>query len=376
MKELYILDTCYNPTAASNNRLFSYASAWMKHGVKTTVFYLFPYNKGVKCDRYLDDINFVYLWEGTSCDNKYYNTVRSIIKLRKILKPSTPVYVYSMINCLYFIQKRNIRVFHEQTENPDVVGRIGGVVGKYLYRLYKKAVQRIECLFVITPALKDKYIKEFDIDSAKIDVVNMTVDKNRFMNLSDYEPSDTISYCGYISEFKDGVSVLIRAFAIVHAKHPNYKLQIIGPFTDNETERNLYALVESLGVKNNVVFTGPIAADTMPLRLKSSKILALARPDNLQAKYGFATKIGEYLMTGRPVVLTRVGAVEDFLKDKHDCILAEPDNVDDFAEKLLWTIDNYEEAENIGKRGQETALRCFNSEIEAEKIYKRIFNSL
>ena len=133
MKELYILDTCYNPTAASNNRLFSYASAWKKHGVKTTVFYLFPYNKGVKCDRYLDDINFVYLWEGTSCDNKYYNTVRSIIKLRKILKPSIPVYVYSMINCLYFIQKRNIRVFHEQTENPDVVGRIGGVVGKYLY---------------------------------------------------------------------------------------------------------------------------------------------------------------------------------------------------------------------------------------------------
>ena len=114
----------------------------------------------------------------------------------------------------------------------------------------------------------------------------------------------------------------------------------------------------------------------MPILLKSSKILALARPDNLQAKYGFATKIGEYLMTGRPAVLTRVGAVEDFLKDKHDCILAEPDNVDDFAEKLLWTIDNYEEAENIGKRGRETALGCFNSEIEAEKIYNRIFNTL
>lgn len=62
--------------------------------------------------------------------------------------------------------------------------------------LYEKAVQRIWCLFVITPALKDKYIKEFDIDSAKIDVFNMTIDKNRFMNLSGFEPSETISYCG------------------------------------------------------------------------------------------------------------------------------------------------------------------------------------
>ena len=360
--ELYILETCYYPTAAANNRLFSYATAWKKHGVNTTVFYLFPYNNGVKCDRYLDDINYVYLWEGAAYDNKYYNTVRSIWKLRKLLKPSIPVYVYSMINCLYFIQKRNIRVFHEQTENPDVVGRIGGIVGKYLYWLYKKAAKRIECLFVITPALKDKYINELGVDPSKIEVVNMTVDKDRFMHLPDIEPSNTISYCGYISEFKDGVSVLINAFAKAHAKHPNYNLQI-----------KLYALVESLGVKNSVVFTGPVAADTMPARLKSSKILALARPDNIQAKYGFATKIGEYLMTGRPAVLTKVGAVEDFLNDKRDCILAEPDNIEDFAEKLIWTIENYDEAETIGERGKETALRNFNSEIEAEKIYNRIF---
>ena len=173
-------------------------------------------------------------------------------------------------------------------------------------------------------------VNELGVDPSKIEVVNMTVDKDRFMHLPDIEPSNTISYCGYISEFKDGVSVLINAFAKAHAKHPNYNLQIIGPFADKETEHKLYALVESLGVKNSVVFTGPVAADTMPARLKSSKILALARPDNIQAKYGFATKIGEYLMTGRPAVLTKVGAVEDFLNDKRDCILAEPDNIEDF----------------------------------------------
>lgn len=376
MKEVFILDSSYNPTAASNNRLFSYALAWKKQGVKTTLFYLFPYGEGVKCDRYLEEINYVYLWEGASSDNKYYNTVRSIWKLRKMLKPAIPIYVYSMINCLYFLQKKNIRVCHEQTENPEVVGKIGGIVGSFLYMLYKKAVKQVDFLFVITPALREKYIKEFNVDPAKMEVVNMTVDKDRFMYLPNIEPSNTISYCGYISEFKDGVSVLIKAFAKVHAKHPDYNLQIIGPFADKETEYKLYALVESLGVKNRVVFTGPVAADTMPARLKSSKILALARPDNIQAKYGFATKIGEYLMTGRPAVLTRVGAVEDFLQDKHDCILAEPDNIDDFAEKLAWIIENYDEAEKIGKRGQETALRCFNSEIEAEKIFNKIFNSL
>lgn len=374
MKEIYILDTCYNPTAASNNRLFSYAMAWNKQGVKTTFLYLFPYGEGVKCDRYLDEINYVYLWEGASSDNKYYNTVRSIWKLRKMLKPAIPIYVYSMINCLYFLQKKNIRVFHEQTENPEVVGKIGGIVGSFLYMLYKKAVKQVDFLFVITPALREKYIKEFNVDPAKAEVINMTVEKERFNNLPSLPPSNIISYCGYISEFKDGVSVLIKAFASVHLRHPEYKLQIIGPFSNKETELKLKALVDSLEIKDNVVFTGPADAESMPARLKDSKILALARPDNIQAKYGFATKIGEYLMTERPAILTRVGAVEDFLTDKLDCILAEPDNVEDFAEKLLWIIEHYVEAADIGRRGKETALRCFNSEIEAEKIYRRVWS--
>lgn len=374
MKEIYIIDTSYNPTAASNNRLFSYALAWKKRGVKTTIFYLFPYGKGVKCDRYQGDINFVYLWDGTSSGNKYYNTIRSIRRLRKILIPTIPVYVYSMVNCLYFIQKRNIRVFHEQTENPEVVGKIGGLVGLFLYRLYQKAVQQVSALFVITPALRDKYIKEFAVEPDKIEVINMTVEKERFSSLPSLPPANTISYCGYISEFKDGVSVLIKAFATVHLRHPEYKLQIIGPFANKETEMNLYALVESLHIKDDVIFTGPVAAETMPARLKSSKVLALARPNNIQAKYGFATKIGEYLMTERPAVLTRAGAVEDFLTDRYDCILAEPDSAKDFADKLKWVIEHYDEASIIGKRGAETALRCFNSEIEAEKIFRYIWS--
>ena len=78
-------------------------------------------------------------------------------------------------------------------------------------------------------------------------------------------------------------------------------------------------------------------------------------------------------MTERPVVLTRVGAVENYLVDKENCILANPDDVDDFADKLIWTIDNYDTASQIGIKGKEVALTHFNSEIESNKIYDLIF---
>lgn len=371
--ELYILDSSYNPTSAGVNRLLAFGLALQKKGVKVTYFYLFPYRNGEKCTRYLDKLKFVYLWENSPFKNKYLNTIRSMRKFYKLMKPEIPVYAYSLLNCIYFLRmKKGIRLYHEYTENPEVIGKIGGFVGEYLYRLYKKTIPKLDGVFLITPALCDKYINEFGADPNKTVLLNMVVDKSRFEHLTEVEPEKVISYCGIISEFKDGVSILIQAFAKVSSAHPDYLLKLIGPFRDEQTGKNLKALVDQVGIAEKVVFVGVVPPEEMPRLLKQSSILALARPDNIQAKYGFATKIGEYLMTERPVVLTRVGAVENYLVDKENCILANPDDVDDFAKKLLWTIENRDLSVAIGKKGKEAALRYFDAELEADKIYNII----
>lgn len=375
MKELYILDSSYTPTSAGGNRLLAFGLALHKKGVKVTYFYLFPSKKKDKCDRYTDTLDFVYLWEDSTISNKYFNTVRSMRKFYKLMKPEIPVYAYSLLNCIYFLRKKkNIRLYHEYTENPEVIGKIGGPVGNYLYKLYKQTIPQLDGLFLITPALCDMYINEFGADPRRTVLLNMIVDRSRFENLPDIEPSNTISYCGIISEFKDGVSILIKAFAKVLVSHPEYRLKLMGPFRDVNTEKNIKGLISDMGISESIEFTGPVPPQNMPTLLKSSKILALARPANKQAKYGFATKIGEYLMTGRPVVLTRVGAVENYLTDKVNCILAAPDDVDDFAEKLLWTIEHYEEAIDMGRNGKNVASIFFDSNNEAEKIFKLIYN--
>ena len=372
-KELYILDSSYNPTSAGVNRLLAFGLALQKKGVHVTYFYLFPYKKGEKSTRYLDKLKFVYLWEDSPFKNKYLNTIRSLWKFYKLMKPEIPVYAYSLLNCIYFLRKKKgIRLYHEYTENPEVIGKIGGFVGEYLYRLYKKTIPKLDGLFLITPALCDKYINEFGADPNKTVLLNMVVDKSRFEYLAEVEPEKSISYCGIISEFKDGVSILIQAFAKVSSTHPDYLLKLIGSFRDEQTGKNLKALVDQLGIAEKVMFVGVVPPEEMPKLLKQSSILALARPDNIQAKYGFATKIGEYLMAERPVVLTRVGAVENYLVDKENCILANPDDVDDFAEKLLWTIENRDLSVAIGKKGKEAALRYFDAELEADKIYNII----
>lgn len=375
MKELYIVEAAYIPTAASTNRLFAFGHELYKKGVKIHFFYLFPDRLCSKSDRYNDEFSFHYLWDDSPIKEKYFCTVRSILKLYRRIDEHVPVYAYAILNCLYFIgRKKGVRLYHEYTENPEVIGRINNSVGSLLYSLYKKAVKRVDCLFVITPSLKEYYVHEFNIEEDKVEVLNMVVDKHRFEGLDNVEISNTITYCGIISEAKDGVSYLIKAFALLLRKHKDVKLRLIGPFENEEVKQMVHSLIQKEEIQENVILTGPVSPNQMPALLKSSKILALARPRQKVDAYGFATKVGEYLMTERPVVMTDVGNVTDYLTDRENVILARPNDECDFADNLLWVLDHYEEAAVIGKKGKDVALRYFNSEIEADKIYKRIFS--
>ena len=102
--------------------------------------------------------------------------------------------------------------------------------------------------------------------------------------------------------------------------------------------------------------------------LKNATILALDRPDSLQAKCGFPTKLGEYLLTENPVVVTKVGDIPLFLQDGQSALLAEERNPEEFASKMIWVLQHPSEAAEIGKKGAKIALSEFNYLNETKKI--------
>lgn len=93
--------------------------------------------------------------------------------------------------------------------------------------------------------------------------------------------------------------------------------------------------MNQLGVQDAVIFTGKVAAEELPNYLVNASILALSRPDSLQARNGFPTKLGEYLATGNPVLVTNVGEIPLFIKHGENGFIAEESNVDDFAKNLF-----------------------------------------
>ena len=363
---IYVVCNAYYPDTAYTNRVLSFIRGFSELGVDVEIVFLAPDLKRSKVNESYSHVTFNYMWEKMPFSNRFVNKFIEDYNGRKFvrnLQYGDVVFLtcFGRI-CFRLFGKKGVRVFHEKTEHPDIYKIRGFNVERY-----KSMVHLVDGMFVISTALRDYFIF-LGVAKEKIHIVNMIADKNRFVDLKKNTVEKYIAYCGTISNNKDGVDDLIRSFDIVHKKYPNVKLYVIGPnYSQHDRSGNL-RLIHNLGLVDSVVFTGIVSADSIPQILKNAEVLALDRPNSLQARCGFPTKLGEYLLTENPVVVTKVGDIPLFLKDGQTALLSDEGNPYEFASKLLWALDHPIEASKIGRAGAQVAMKQFNNIIETKKI--------
>ena len=129
-----------------------------------------------------------------------------------------------------------------------------------------------------------------------------------------------------------------------------------------------------MGLEGKVTFTGLVSSYELPQVLKDAECLVLARPDTLQAKYGFPTKLGEYLLTENPVVVTSVGEIPLYLDDHVNAYLTTPGDSSKIASSIIEALTS-STANEIGKAGAVVAKTNFNCEIESQKVISFFFRN-
>lgn len=371
MGHLYILLRGYFPGLAPNNHYLAWLKSFDELGIQATVINIRPNDKFERMPEVYKNLRIVNLWDNPFCrvrqrQFRYFIHQFNVWRFARKVKAGDVVWVYDLPEAIIKLADKNgVRVFNEVTEHPEIGAE--SARSKKGVRKRVEAIKKIDGLFVISSQLKQAYI-DLGVEKNRIHIINMTVDNSRFENLKKESEEKSIVYCGNGANNKDGVDQLIKSFAIVHEKYPDYQLKIVGPSPQRGDSSGNIELVEQFGLQKSVIFTGRKSPDEVPQLLKDASILALDRPDSLQAQNGFPTKLGEYLMTGNPVCVSNVGDIPLFLENGVSAMIAEHDNIDDFASKLLWIIEHPQEASMIGKRGREVALKCFNPTIEAKKM--------
>ena len=274
-------------------------------------------------------------------------------------------FVISGLLRVKYIQEKSEYPFVER--NRSLLGRLYATIYiRYIYRVF-------DGMFVMTNALNDYFAPRLR-RNAKLIVIPMTVEVDRFSECRDQSPEADryVAYCGDMSGKKDGVDILIAGFAAVAPRYTDLKLYLVGDASDPSECRRLEQQVADLGLEERVVFTGRIVRESIPPILCGATVLALARPSSLQSQGGFPTKLGEYLATGRPAVVTRVGELARHLKDGIDVFFCDPDSPAGFAERLDYVLSHPELAEEVGTSGQKVAKTVFDYRPQSRRLLEFI----
>lgn len=372
---IYITSTNLNSSTAPANRAIALLNSLVKENIKVVAMHATLNNKKKHpCRKATNFEQIFFLNKTNSCLLNYFFLIIVAIKLlkeiSKLKKSNCILYVYGFGFYTVFLTAVakvifKLKLIREFTEHPFFNNN-----SKLLSILSLRiAVWSADKIFVISKNLKT-YLKSYTKTS--ISILNMIVDSDRFEKQF-FEKQRLITYVGTIETEKDGINDLIEAFKIFKGMGTSdLKLRIVADTSNKARFMILRNLCEKLGVLDSVIFTGAKHSNEIPKMLFESILLVLPRPNNLQSKYGFPTKLGEYIASEVPTISTNVGSINQFIKDEINGFLVDPGNSVKFAEKMIRVIGNYEKAILIAKKGKELLKLAFNPDIQAKKIVSYI----
>lgn len=350
----------------STLRIGSYCKALVDNGYYVKVYILAPTAEAKINKKRLgvyDGIEYEYLtkitWqkENTSFIVKIIYYLFGILKMcRYMFKDKIDILMTyhseTLFNCFIavFTKIKNIPFVLDKTEYPRNKDFI----------LEKLKLKCFDGIITISKELEEYYQNY----NESVFLLPMSINPKRYQGLHGIKNTDNITVVFGVHN-RDCIEDSILGFIkfLKDTTNSSSQLILVGDYKRLFEMHNLESLTQNIkdsGFENRIVFKGLVPIDEIPRILKSSRVL-LTTPQFFISG-GFPTKLGEYLLSGVPVVATRVGELEDYLCDKKDIIFVEPNNIDYIAQTLDWVFRNEHEAKKIGLSGAEKANRVFNAE--------------
>lgn len=365
---------------APTSRVTAYAKGLLENGADVTILCLRPVGSSpIPSQGSAEGIDYIYSagvteYQKTRWKQLYYEfkalfaAMIILIQLHRKQKVDVCLFYAAHIyhEVIFYLVTRvlGIKMIRDLCEYPFYQDRRQNLKLRIKGWFYETFIFKLfDGLIIMTRALEE-YSKPFLRKKCRYVMVPILVDPHRFENV---EPIHTkgryIAYCGDPAGTKDGVNILIEAFSKVAAWHPDVKLFIIGDTADRRDPdflKKLQARIDGQCGDDRVILTGSIDYHEIPKYLCGAYALVLARPKSVQAKYGFPTKLGEYLATGHPVIVTDVGEISDFIKEGVNGFITAPGDVEAFSVKLNYVLSHPDQAEQAGLEGHKLAREFFN----------------
>ena len=225
--------------------------------------------------------------------------------------------------------------------------------------IYHKA-DRVIC---VSQALADTLKRNYGIESI---VINNMVNDLFFQNGKNYRNDDNFRFvaCGALRKDRyKGFDLLVDAFALAHFP-ANVSLDIVG---DGPDRSFIESKIAQYGLYSQIHLLGTKTPDEVSNLLNHSDCFVLS--SRLET---FSIVVIEAMAKGIPVIATRSGGPETFLRPEHG-ILVEKENVTELSEAMKYMTDHHQEydSENI----RQFCHDHFSQDVIANQILS-VYNQL
>jgi glycosyltransferase involved in cell wall biosynthesis len=213
------------------------------------------------------------------------------------------------------------------------------------------------------------WLERFPTARGKVQVVPNGIRAERF-------PSDLAATCraadgvftvGFVGTLKawHGLSVLVDAFARLHAVHPDTRLLVVG---DGPEREKLEADLESRGLSPATVLTGAVDPAQVPGLLASMDVAVAPYP--AMANFYFSPlKVYEYMAAGLPVVASRIGQLQKLIEPGFTGLLVPPGDATSLTTALDHLRRNPEVGKSMGRRARATVFRRSTWDSVLQRIF-------
>lgn len=229
--------------------------------------------------------------------------------------------------------------------------------------MYEELFTQCDLALVLSPSIKRK-VEEYIGRTHRVEVLfNPCPTINTTTPFCKREKE--ILFAGTLNSNK-GYSDLIKGFAKIAKKYPNWKVVFAG---NGEIDK-AKSLARSLGIENQCEFLGWVNGEQKDSAFRRASVLCLA-----SYQEGFPMAVLDAWAYGVPVVSTPAGGLIDIIQEGKNGLLFEAGNIDQIAEKLDTILVDAALREYIAQESRFMAENTFNINILNHKLGE-MYNSL
>jgi glycosyltransferase involved in cell wall biosynthesis len=162
-------------------------------------------------------------------------------------------------------------------------------------------------------------------------------------------------YCGRLDGWA-GTSIMSRLADAARSKRMNVKFVLVGSGS------------EKIVPRENIVFLGEVPYERIPSILRSADVILIPFPDNEVSHAASPLKLLEGMSMQKPVIASRVSGVEDIVSDEENGFLADPDNIEEWIERLETIMESEAFSAEMGLKARRRVEERFDWALLANRF--------